>query len=182
MTRPRIVSVMNDETYDLVMSPQAEATLARFADFDRHRGASNLDEDGLIRILRGADGALASWGVRWTERAIRETELKIIGHAAGTVRGCRCWSGSAASPSHAAPVIVRASSTGRAFRKLLRAFDDVEVRVTDPYLSLDGARELDVRIAPLEELPEECDAGPGARSSGTTGPGFWRRIYSRSRA
>jgi phosphoglycerate dehydrogenase-like enzyme len=106
VTRPRIVSVMNDETYDLVMSPQAEAKLARFTDFDRHRGASNLDEDGLIRALRGADGALASWGVRWTERAIRETDLKIIGHAAGTVRGLPMlvWERGIAV-THAAPVI-----------------------------------------------------------------------------
>ncbi|HEY3080190.1 MAG TPA: hydroxyacid dehydrogenase [Chloroflexota bacterium] len=212
MTRPRIVSVMNDDTYGLVMSPEAAAKLASFADFDRYRGASNLDEDGLIQILRGADAALSSWGVRWTERAIRESDLKIIGHAAGTVKGLPglVWERGIAV-THAAPVIavavgemalaltlaclrhltehdgafkqqgtrgdpllaprlltarslhgarvgiVGASSTGRAFRKLLRAFDGVDVRVADPHLTVDEAGDLDVRLAPLEELLAECD-------------------------
>jgi phosphoglycerate dehydrogenase-like enzyme len=105
-TRPRIVSVIGDATYELVVSPRAEAKLREVGEFVRHRGASSPGEDGLIAALRDADGVLTSWGVRLPERVIRETRLRIIGHAAGTVKWLPplVWERGIAV-THAAPVI-----------------------------------------------------------------------------
>ena len=212
MSRPRIVSVMSDATYDLVMTPRAEETLRAVGEFVRHRGARSPDEDGMIAALRGADAALTSWGVRLSERVIRETQLKVIGHAAGTVKWLPplVWERGIAV-THAAPVIavavgemalaltlaclrripehdaafklrgtrgddaiepkllatrslhelrvgiVGASSTGREFLRLLQAFGDVEVWITDPHLTESDAARLGVRRVGAEELFAGCD-------------------------
>ena len=166
----------------------------------------------MIEALRGADAALTSWGVRFSDRVIRETSLRIIGHAAGTVKWLPplVWERGLAV-THAAPVIavavgemalaltlaclrhipehdaafklsgtrgddaiepkllatrslhelrvgiVGASSTGREFVKLLRAFGDVEVWIADPYLTEPEAARLGVRKVELEELFAACD-------------------------
>ena len=78
---------MSRQTYQLVMSPEAEEKLRGFADFRCYPGDARLDERGMIEWLRDADAALTSWGVAWTDRVIQETNLQIIGHAAGTVKG-----------------------------------------------------------------------------------------------
>lgn len=212
MIRPTIVSVMNDRTYDLVMSPSAEQKLQSIGNFVRYRGARSPGEDEMIDWLRDADAVLTSWGVRFTDRTVRETNLKIIGHAAGTVKWLPpiVWEREIAV-THAAPIIavavgemalaltlaclrhipehdsafkqhgtrgdaaiepkllatrslhglrvgiVGASSTGREFLKLLKAFGDVEVWVADPYLREDEAERLGVRKVPLEALLAGCD-------------------------
>jgi phosphoglycerate dehydrogenase-like enzyme len=54
--------------------------------------------------------------------------------------------------------IIAASSTGREFIKLLRAFgDEVEIWVYDPYLSEHGAGQLGVQKVELARLLSECD-------------------------
>jgi phosphoglycerate dehydrogenase-like enzyme len=53
--------------------------------------------------------------------------------------------------------IVGASSTGREFLKLLRAFGDVEVWIADPLLSAVEAEQLGVRAVALDELLAACD-------------------------
>jgi phosphoglycerate dehydrogenase-like enzyme len=53
--------------------------------------------------------------------------------------------------------IVGASSTGREFLKLLKAFCDVEVWIADPYLGEEEAGRLGVRRAALDELVAACD-------------------------
>lgn len=104
--RPQIVSVMNATMYDLVFSPAAEAKLGHFAGFSRYRGEKDADEEELIELLRGADGAITGWGVRLSDRVIEATNLKIIGHAAGSVKGfpAAIWERGIAV-THAAPVI-----------------------------------------------------------------------------
>jgi phosphoglycerate dehydrogenase-like enzyme len=209
---PIIVSVMTKQTYQLVMSPEAEEKLRSFSDFRSYQGDARLDERGMIEWLRDADAALTSWGVGWTDRVIQKTNLKIIGHAAGTVKGLPrlVWERGIVV-THAAPIIaiavgemalaltlsclrhlsehdlafklegkrgdpslnprllttrtlhgmrvgiVGASATGREFRKLLGAFGDVEVWLTDPYLTNEQADELGVRLAPLDDLLVACD-------------------------
>ena len=203
---------MSDAAYDLAMSPRAEAKLQAAGELVRWRGERSPDEERMIEALRGADAALTSWGVRLTERVIRETQLKVIGHAAGTVKWLPAlvWERGIAV-THAAPVIavavgemalaltlaclrhipehdaafkqqgtrgddaiqprllasrslhelrvglVGASSTGREFIKLLRAFGDVELCVADPYLGEDEAAQLGVRRLELDELFASCD-------------------------
>ncbi|MGH2355625.1 MAG: hydroxyacid dehydrogenase [Chloroflexota bacterium] len=203
---------MSDTMYDLVMSPRAEAEFQAVGEFVRHRGARSPNEDGMIAALRGADAALTSWGVRFSDRVIEETRLKVIGHAAGSVKWLPplVWERGIAV-THAAPVIavavgemalaltlaclrripehdaafkergtrgedsiepkllatrslhesrvgiIGASSTGREFLKLLRAFGDVDVWITDPYLDAAEAVRLGVRKAELAELFAACD-------------------------
>ncbi len=210
--RPRIVSILTEDAYDLVFSPEAEAKLLRFADFTRCRTAGAPDEETVIAWLHGADAALTSWGNKLTDRVIQETNLRIIGHVAGSVKWLPpvVWE-RGITVVHAAPVIavavgemalaltlaclrhipehdrsfklqgargdptlvprllvsrslhglrvgiIGASSTGREFLKLLRAFGDIDIWVHDPYLTEGEAARLGVRLAPLEELLAACD-------------------------
>ena len=103
---PTIISLLRDEIYDLVFSPAAEARLQSFSEFSRYHGAADADEDALIALLQGADAAITSWGVRLTDRVIQATNLKVIGHAAGSVKGFppAVWDRGIAV-THAAPVI-----------------------------------------------------------------------------
>ncbi|MBI3971983.1 MAG: hypothetical protein HY332_11890 [Chloroflexi bacterium] len=89
MSRPRIVSVMSARTYALVFSPPAEAKQRRFADFTACQSEERLGEQEMIRWLDGANAAIASWGVRFTDRAIEETNLQII----EVERGRKCCRG-----------------------------------------------------------------------------------------
>jgi phosphoglycerate dehydrogenase-like enzyme len=104
--RPQIVSIVRDETYDLVFSPQAEAKFASIGAFTCHRWREMPDEDTLIDCLQDADGVVTSWGNSLTDRVIREANLKIIGHAAGTVKWLPAlvWERGIVV-THAAPVI-----------------------------------------------------------------------------
>ncbi|NLT43094.1 MAG: hydroxyacid dehydrogenase [Anaerolineae bacterium] len=210
--RPTIVSLMRDEMYDLVFGQAAERKLTGFAAFRRYRGAADADEDALIGLLQGADAAITCWGVKLTDRVVQATDLKVIGHAAGSVKGFppAVWERGIAV-THAAPVIavavgemalaltlaclrhfpahqdafrhqglrgdpsiqprllanrslhelrvgiVGASATGREFVKLLRAFGDVEVWISDPYLSAEDADHLGVRKVELPDLLSQCD-------------------------
>jgi phosphoglycerate dehydrogenase-like enzyme len=212
LSKPCIVSVMNRQTYELVMSGEAEERLRGFSDFRYYQGDARLDERAMIEWLREANAALTSWGVAWTDRVIQETNLQIIGHAAGSVKALpRLVWDRGIVVTHAAPIIavavgemalaltlsclrhlpehdlafklegkrgnplvnprlltsrtlhgmrvgiVGASATGREFRKLLRAFGDVEGWLTDPYLSHEQAGELDVRLTQLDDLLVACD-------------------------
>jgi phosphoglycerate dehydrogenase-like enzyme len=212
MSRPRIVSIIGDQTYDLVFCPEAEAKLASVGEFVRRRWQDKPDAAALIDWLQGADGLVTSWGCSLSDRVIEATSLKVIGHAAGTVKWlpAAVWERGIAV-THAAPIIaiavgemalaltlaclrhvaehdaafrregtrgdaaleprllvsrslhglrvgiVGASSTGREFLKLLRAFGDVEVWLSDPYLSAEEAGDLGVRLSGLDELLAACD-------------------------
>jgi phosphoglycerate dehydrogenase-like enzyme len=209
---PKIVTLMGDTTYDLVMSPAAEGRLREIGEVVRWQGERGPEEDEAIALLRGADAALTSWGVRLSERAIRETKLQIIGHAAGTVKWLPplVWERGIAVTS-AAPVIavavgemalaltlaclrhlpehdaafkqdgtrgdvtiepkllatrslhemrvgiIGASSAGREFLTLLKAFGDVEVWIADPYLTVEEAARLGVKKVGMEDLLGGCD-------------------------
>jgi phosphoglycerate dehydrogenase-like enzyme len=213
LARPRVVSLLTDRSYDLVFSPEAEATLGRFADFHRRcRLGDTPSEETMIAQLQGADALLTSWGTTLSTRMIAETDLRIIGHIAGSVKGFPplVWERGIAVV-HAAPVIAVAvgemalaltlaclrhipehddafkrqgtrgdrtlvprllatrslhglavgivgmGGTGRQFLKLLRAFGDVDVWASDPYLGEDEAARLGVRLAPLDRLLASCD-------------------------
>ncbi|NPV09443.1 MAG: hydroxyacid dehydrogenase [Anaerolineae bacterium] len=103
---PTIVSTMRDEMYDLVFTLTAEERLRSFSHFHRYQGAADADEDILISLLQGADAAITCWGVRLTDRVIAATNLRIIAHAAGSVKGfpSAVWERGIAV-THAAPVI-----------------------------------------------------------------------------
>jgi len=106
MARPSVVSVMNDEMYDVVFGDAAEQKLLSFAAFRRYQGVANACEEQLIELLRDADAAMTSWGVTLTDEVIRQTNLKVIGHAAGSVKHfpASVWERGIAV-THAAPVI-----------------------------------------------------------------------------
>jgi phosphoglycerate dehydrogenase-like enzyme len=212
MIRPRVVSIIGDQTYDLVFCPEAEAKLASFADFERRRWQRKPDDEALAGWLREADGVITSWGCSLTDRVIEASSLRVIGHAAGSVKWLppAVWKRGIAV-THAAPVIaiavgemaltltlaclrhltehdtafkqqgsrgdpaleprllvsrslhglrvgiVGASSTGREFLRLLKAFGDVEVWLNDPFLSATEAAALGVRLAALDDLLAACD-------------------------
>jgi phosphoglycerate dehydrogenase-like enzyme len=213
MTRPRIVSIIGDQTYELVFSPAAEARLSRFAAYERRRWERKPDDETLAGWLREADGVITSWGCTLSNQVIEQAaNLRVIGHAAGSVKWlpAAVWERGIAV-THAAPIIaiavgemalaltlaclrhltehdsafkqqgtrgdpaleprllvsrslhglrvgiVGASSTGREFLKLLKAFGDVEVWLHDPYLTAVDATALGVRPVALEELLAACD-------------------------
>lgn len=103
---PRVVSVMRDEMYDLVFSPEAETKLRSFCEFHRYEGQLDADETTLISLLQGADAAITCWGVKLTDRVVEATNLKVVGHAAGSVKGlpAAIWERGIVV-THAAPVI-----------------------------------------------------------------------------
>lgn len=209
---PTVVSLMREEMHDLIFTADAEARLRSFSQFHRYHGQEDADEDTLISLLASADAAITSWGVSLTDRVIQETNLKVIGHAAGSVKGFppAVWDRGVVV-THAAPVIavavgemalaltlgclrhfpahleafrhqghrgdaslqprllanrslhglrvgiVGASATGREFLKLLRAFGDVEVWISDPHLSPAEAEALEVTKVELPDLLAQCD-------------------------
>ncbi len=64
------------------------------------------DEDTLIDWLSGADGLITSWGTPLTDRVIGRSQLRVIAHAAGSVKWLpkAVWERGIAV-THAAPVI-----------------------------------------------------------------------------
>jgi phosphoglycerate dehydrogenase-like enzyme len=87
--RPRILVLPRGTLYKEILSPRAEEKLHALGDVVRLPGEGrNVSPDEIVDLLPGVDAVLTSWGAptfdqRLLERADR---LKIVGHAAGTIK------------------------------------------------------------------------------------------------
>ena len=87
MERVKLVSLIPPETYSQVMNEEAEALVREFADFER-TDKERLPQEEIGALLADADACLTSWGVPGFAPETIEAlpRLKIIGHAAGSVK------------------------------------------------------------------------------------------------
>ncbi|HHW08422.1 MAG TPA: hydroxyacid dehydrogenase [Firmicutes bacterium] len=87
MAKPLVVSLIPNKRYHQVMTPEAESLLTSFAEYQKYDGAQ-MTEAEVAAALAPADGCLTSWGLRpfSAETIAQAKKLRIIGHAAGSVR------------------------------------------------------------------------------------------------
>lgn len=87
--KPIVVVVPGQELCRDILSEKARSKLASFATPIWNEQEKPLSREQLAELLPGAWGVLSSWGVpRFDEElAALANELKIIGHAAGSVKG-----------------------------------------------------------------------------------------------
>ena len=86
---PRIVVLPPPGLFAEIVSPAAERQLAELGEVDRNTSEGNLARDEVLRRVAVADGVLTSWGapVFDAELLARAPQLKIITHAAGSIKG-----------------------------------------------------------------------------------------------
>lgn len=86
--RIKVLVTIPKSLYGKISRVEDEEKLRSFADIIFNPYDRNLTEDELIEIIRGVDGCITSWGSpRFTERVLANADrLKIIGHAAGSVK------------------------------------------------------------------------------------------------
>jgi len=84
----RILVTIPKNLLRLVSRPEDLERLRSFADVIFNPYERNLTEEELSRMIRGVDGCITSWGSpRFTEEVLANADkLKIIGHAAGSVK------------------------------------------------------------------------------------------------
>ena len=91
--RPKILVLPHGTLYQEIMSPRAEEKLHALGEVITagapQGGGRGFTQDQVLDLLPGADAALTTWGApRFDQRALdRADRLKIIGHAAGTIKG-----------------------------------------------------------------------------------------------
>jgi len=111
MNKVKVLVVMPKSTFVRVSRPNDVEYLKSFADvsaciFDEHPS-----EQYLIELIKDVDGCITSWGSpRITERLLEHAKkLKIIGHAAGSVKPyiCKQVFEKGIIVVHAAPVIAK---------------------------------------------------------------------------
>jgi len=87
-SKPRVVVVPGQELCREILSPRARAKLESFASPIWNEGEKSLNTEELMARLPGAWGCITSWGSpRFTEEVLAlADELRIVGHAAGTVK------------------------------------------------------------------------------------------------
>jgi phosphoglycerate dehydrogenase-like enzyme len=84
----RILVLPNTSLWEEIVTPEAEARLAAIGEVDRNLEAANLPRDEVLERIATADAVLTSWGapVFDAELLARAPNLKVIAHAAGTIK------------------------------------------------------------------------------------------------
>jgi phosphoglycerate dehydrogenase-like enzyme len=85
-----ILVLPSGELYREIMSPRAEAALQSLGTVVRVTGGQrNVTQEQIADLLPEADAVLTSWGAPRFDAALlaRAPRLKIIGHAAGSIKG-----------------------------------------------------------------------------------------------
>ena len=88
MAKPRVLALPPQSLYRVLFSKQTQERLADFAEVRKNEKDENLSVEELIQIIPDFDGAITSWGSpRFTAEVVARAEkLKVIAHAAGTVK------------------------------------------------------------------------------------------------
>jgi phosphoglycerate dehydrogenase-like enzyme len=208
----KILVLPHGNAYAEIMSEHAEQTLCELGEVVRLTGPEHkVTPEEVAPLLRGVDAVLTSWNAapKFDAALLQHADrLKVIGHAAGTVKGFvppeafdrgiqvthaaatiadsvgewalmvtllslrkghqfnqtmqqGLWAKRELGPGETLigrrVGVVAASSTGRAFIRLLRGFDS-EILVYDPYLSDEDARRMGVRrVQSVDEICRTCD-------------------------
>lgn len=86
--RPKVVLAIKPGLIPLLMPKQTLDGLGEFADVEQIGQEAEMAEESLSRALREADGVITSWGTPTitSEMARQAPRLRIIAHAAGSVR------------------------------------------------------------------------------------------------
>jgi phosphoglycerate dehydrogenase-like enzyme len=86
---PRILVLPPTPLYAEIVTPEADAKLASLGDVDRNESGRNLPREAVLERVAGADAVLTSWGAPLFDQELldRAPQLKIIAHAAGTIKG-----------------------------------------------------------------------------------------------
>jgi len=92
MDRPKVLVTPPRSLYRSISTPEAEAVLLSFADVVRNDKDRQFTSEELEDIIADIDGVITSWGSpRITPDVLEKAEkLKIIGHAAGSVKPYVC--------------------------------------------------------------------------------------------
>ncbi|MGH2369707.1 MAG: hydroxyacid dehydrogenase, partial [Chloroflexota bacterium] len=85
----RILVLPPTGLYAEIVSPAAERKLAEVGTVDRNTSDKNLTRDEVVERIAGSDAVLTSWGAPVFDQELldRAPNLKIIAHAAGTIKG-----------------------------------------------------------------------------------------------
>ena len=92
-TRPRILVLPHGALYDEIMSPRATEKLHALGEVvsagPPQGGGRNVTQDQIRDVLAGTDAVLTTWGAPRFDGALleRADRLKVIAHAAGTIKG-----------------------------------------------------------------------------------------------
>ncbi len=88
MANPKVLVLLPQALYSVLFSQETRERLAEFAEVKKNQRRENLSTDELAEIIEDFDGAITSWGSpRFTEEVTaRAGKLKVIAHAAGTVK------------------------------------------------------------------------------------------------
>ncbi|RLF19856.1 MAG: hydroxyacid dehydrogenase [Thermoprotei archaeon] len=88
MKKIRILVTVPKPLLDEISKPEDRARLESFAEVIYNESDRNLTQTELCEMIRGMDGCITSWGSpRFTKEVLDNADrLKIIGHAAGSVK------------------------------------------------------------------------------------------------
>ena len=91
--QPTILVLPSGTLYDEIISPETEAQLKSIGRVIRYQseepGGRRVDPDQVAELIGEADAVLTSWGApKFDEKLMsRAVKLKVIAHAAGTIKG-----------------------------------------------------------------------------------------------
>ena len=86
--KPKIAIVMPKQWADKMFAEEDLARLKEVVDISRKELFKTMDENGLCAAVEGMEGVMTSWETpHFTDKVLdRAPDLKIIAHAAGSVK------------------------------------------------------------------------------------------------